>query len=98
MGQGKVFHEYGDPPRATGHFGRTDNASWSPEGLPYFDPKPTGCGDHECMCAKNQSDDAIIARAQSWLRNFSAQKVPRPFFLAVGLHRPHLPWCDRSGG
>ena len=106
VGQGKVFHEYGNKPaphRPAPGWGRTDNQSWSPVGLPYFDPHPTGCshasdtearlqGQGKCMCATDQSgDDAIVANALHWLRTFEANRT-QPFFLAVGLHRPHLPW------
>ena len=106
VGQGKVFHEYGNKPaphRPAAGWGRTDNQSWSPVGLPYFDPHPTGCphasdtearlqGQGKCMCATDQSgDDAIVANALHWLRTFTANRT-QPFFLAVGLHRPHLPW------
>jgi hypothetical protein len=50
--------------------------------------KPQGV----CMCAANQTgDDSIVANALRWLGTFEANGT-QPFFLAVGLHRPHLPW------
>ena len=44
--------------------------------------------DHELM------DGRIAARAVEMLANLSRADMARPFFLAVGLHRPHCPWCE----
>ena len=44
--------------------------------------------DHELM------DGRIAARAVETLANLSRADTARPFFLAVGLHRPHCPWCE----
>ena len=76
VGQGKVFHEYGNKPaphKPEGGWGRTDVKSWSAVGLPYFDPSPSpGCGS-QCSCGVTQvGDDAIVARALHWLGAFSS--------------------------
>ena len=57
--------------------------------------RPTGCkgSGATCSCGVNQTaDDHIIAKAVGWLQRFESDASLRPFFLAVGLHRPHLPW------
>jgi len=75
VGQGKVFHEYGNKPaphKPEGGWGRTDTKSWSAVGLPYFDPGPTSCKG-PCSCGVNQTgDDAIVTSALRWLEIFSA--------------------------
>ena len=70
VGQGKVFHEYGNKPaphRPAAGWGRTDNQSWSPVGLPYFDPHPTGCphgpGSHGTPWRANPAVDGTQACA-----------------------------------
>ncbi len=39
--------------------------------------------------ADEETDDGQVAR---WASHFLSQKYEQPFFLAVGLYRPHSPW------
>ena len=92
-GMGKVFHPIA-------YKGKTDDimgGSWSE---PYFQPGPGPDSVHlsttNCGVASDASDDSAYtdgqtaAHAVKVLRNVSARA--EPFFVAVGFHRPHLPW------
>ena len=39
-----------------------------------------------------QADAQIAVNAVSTLQGFEETKLAKPFFLAVGFHRPHLPF------
>lgn len=97
IGQGKVFH-----PGALS--GDDDKAySWSPEGLPYYAGKQKASksdiiGNHPLGWAMyNVSDDSLMQdgdiadNAIKHLKGFKDQGGEKPFFLAVGFHRPHMP-------
>eukprot|EP00051_Salpingoeca_urceolata_P025941 m.472457 g.472457 ORF g.472457 m.472457 type:complete len:542 (-) comp20384_c0_seq12:452-2077(-) len=86
-GMGKVFHP-----------GYHDDApySWSE---PYFHARDGGLSGNMTLCwdelGKNITDDDLIdgklaQHAVSVLERVS--KMNQPFFVAVGFHRPHLPW------
>jgi hypothetical protein len=86
VGQGKVFHEYGNKPaphKPEGGWGRTDVKSWSAVGLPYFDPSPSpGCGS-QCSCGVTQvGDDSIVASALHWLEAFISSGLEQPTLSA----------------
>lgn len=98
VGTGKVFHEYGG--RGPGYWGpnRTDDESWSPSALPYPDPQPTGCPNeyngtqHPSGCAvPATTDEEIAATAISLIERYAGGS--KPFFIACGFHKPHLPWA-----
>ena len=100
MGMGKVFHPVKDP--ATG---LADDVGFSWSG-PYFraPAEPEACEGGHClggnmtMCwnENTQEDDgyyvdtANARHGVAIMRN--ASKSSQPFFIAVGIHRPHLPW------
>ena len=95
IGMGKIFHP--GPPS-----GNDDVAySWSPEGLPYYHATQSADANHDSWHSfdgvnDNQLEDGKIAdRALSVLealKNNQTKGDNRPFFLAVGFHRPHLPF------
>ena len=87
-GAGKLYHP-GLPPN-------NDPPSWSDlDKFPYVFPPVRGCPNRTTWCPlprKNNtfcdvnSTDVIVAR----LRHAAEAKLP--FFLGLGIHKPHLPW------
>ncbi len=93
-GMGKVFHPIP-------YKGQTDDVAGGSWSAPYFHAH--GLGSNMSMCwTENPGSDAefqdmiLTAHAVEVLRNASAARAAAdggvPFFVAVGLHRPHLPW------
>ncbi|XP_065846812.1 iduronate 2-sulfatase-like [Oscarella lobularis] len=98
IGMGKVFH----PGSASGEDDK--EYSWSPEGLPYYHsplhkdfgpPNKTSLWWAFDGFEDNQLPDGQIAdRATETLQKLKANRTKgdnRPFFLAVGFHKPHVP-------
>jgi iduronate 2-sulfatase len=97
IGMGKIFH----PLKWNGT--EDDRPSWTNGS--YF--QPAGGIDVErplstinCSSPESTQDDTMysdgktVAHAVEVLRNASLASAP--FFVAVGLHRPHLPWVSPS--
>ena len=94
IGMGKIFH----PGGASGN----DDVkySWSPEGLPYFHATGPDGFKSSWNSFDNFSDDQlqdgkIADNAVKVLQALKLNKTKgddRPFFLAVGFHKPHLPF------
>ncbi|XP_065192923.1 iduronate 2-sulfatase-like [Sycon ciliatum] len=90
LGVGKLFHP-GLPPNY-------DPPSWSEENLPYFNPTPSRfCpgGDSRCELdpkTTNFSDIMVLDTALERMELAAKNASDRPFFLGVGIHKPHLPW------
>ena len=93
IGMRKIFH-----PGAAG--GNNDEQySWSPEGLPYYDSRDRriqGAAWYSFDYEDNQLSDGKLAdRAVSVLQELKQNETngdTKPFFLAVGFHKPHLPF------
>ncbi len=93
IGMGKIFH----PGRPSGN----DDVeySWSPEGLPYFhgtDVTANGTSwhsfdDNDDVMRDGQVADNAIKVLQDLKQN-QTKGDNRPFFVAVGFHKPHLPF------
>ena len=102
IGMGKVFH----PGAPNGN--DDDRYSWSPEGLPYYhSPLQPAYGSNTTSSwwsfdgfEDNQLPDGQIAdKAIEYLKDLKENKTKgdeRPFFLAVGFHKPHLPFYAPS--
>merc|ERR1712232_239481 len=43
-------------------------------------------------CEQNHAEALVVNATLSWIDTALAQKPRRPFFIAMGLHKPHLPW------
>jgi arylsulfatase A-like enzyme len=91
-GMGKVYHP--------GHPKSDDGAlSWSLDKFPYFHPKnyTNKIADlPDASFQDGQTKDTAIKRLQE-LRQLTDDAIangdtPAPFFLAVGIHKPHIPW------
>ena len=102
IGMGKVFH-----PGAPN--GNDDSEySWSPEGLPYYHSplqKEYGSNTTSSWWAFENFEDNMLPDGQIADRAVSvldqivtnrSQGDERPFFLAVGFHKPHLPFYAPS--
>ncbi|MEM9292867.1 MAG: sulfatase [Acidobacteriota bacterium] len=46
----------------------------------------------ESLRKESMVDERVIGDAIEFLRRRESAELSRPFFLAVGLHKPHLPW------
>lgn len=92
-GAGKVFH----PVKFKGQIDDVAGGSWS---APYYHPHGGKVlGNNMSMCWNENAspdegqfrDNLIAAHTLDTLANISAHQL-QPFFVAVGFHRPHLPW------
>ena len=97
IGMGKIFH----PGRPSGN----DDVkySWSPEGLPYFhgvELSTNGTSwhsfddDDDALRDGQVADNAI--KVLKALKQNQTKGDTRPFFVAVGFHKPHLPFYAPS--
>ena len=95
---GKVFH----PGAASGN--DDSKYSWSPEGLPYYHSpiegkygpgnKTSSWWSFEGFEDNQLPDGQIAQNAISILKELGQNKTKgedRPFFLAIGFHKPHMP-------
>ena len=104
IGMGKVFHP-GIPS------GNDDyKYAWSPEGLPYYHSSlqevfgPAHFHNRSWESFENWSDEQLpdgdlANRALQMITQLKINKTKgedRPFFLAVGFHKPHLPFLAPS--
>ena len=104
IGMGKVFH-----PGVPNGFDDV-KYSWSPEGLPYYHSPlqekfgPAHFHNKSWWSFTNFTDDQLpdgdlANKAMSiigQLKKNNTQGEDRPFFLAVGFHKPHLPFLTPS--
>ena len=97
IGMGKIFHP-GAPS------GNDDvKYSWSPEGLPYFHGKDVDAN-HTSWHSFDDKDDVLrdgqvadnAIKVLQTLKHNQTKGDDRPFFVAVGFHKPHLPFYAPS--
>lgn len=99
FGTGKIFH-----PGAPSN-GSDAEYSWSPGCLPYKNTfkEPTGEGEYSSPAVHpffNFTDDQMAEgqvasnaiRLMDMINNKRKSGDQRPFFMAAGFHRPHIPW------
>ena len=88
-GGGKIFHGGTNDP-ACWHEYFKQQADPAPDKRPVNGLQGTG---HFDWGPVDVADDAMSDyKVVSWAQEFLATKQEKPFFLAVGLYRPHLPW------
>jgi choline-sulfatase len=99
---GKLYH-YGVP-NSIGTDGHDDPGSWelemNPAGVDRLDGIPSkkseagGSGPNWLASPKSDEEqtDGILAADAEWVLERCARQKQRPFFLAVGFFRPHLPY------
>ncbi|XP_003387744.1 PREDICTED: iduronate 2-sulfatase-like [Amphimedon queenslandica] len=99
IGMGKIFHP--GPPSGYDDY----KYSWSPEGRPYFHAKEDssiakGAAWYSFDEPDNKRVDGQIAdNAVNVLQQIKKNRTEgddRPFFVAVGFHKPHLPFYCSS--
>jgi iduronate 2-sulfatase len=94
LGMGKIFHpgrasNDDDPMSWTGKYFHADNSHWVEESHFTWTAAPKDKTDKYPL-----PDQLIANHAIDTLRNVSHKALSgeQPFFVAVGFHRPHLPW------
>jgi arylsulfatase A-like enzyme len=89
VGGGKIFHG-----------GFDDAASWHDYFKPTGNPQPKespangipGTAQFDWGPVDAEDEQMSDAKTVAWAADYLKQERDRPFFLAVGLHKPHLPW------
>ncbi len=88
LGGGKIYHSNQNEAASWDYY-FTTHGYLAPEGFPvngldrgHFDWSPLDATDEE-------TSDTMIAE---WAGDYLRQEHEKPFFLAPGLYRPHLPW------
>lgn len=88
-GMGKIFHP-NKPPHNDG------DLSWSDlDKFPYYYPKPITCPGTDVWCQGGEDEeyeDILIYKEAIRRLNAAANDTSRPFFMAVGFHKPHTPY------
>ncbi len=88
LGAGKIFHSNQNEERSWDYYFTTpgylapDDRPVNGLNMGHFDWSPLDAPDE-------QTADYMIA---DWAATYLRRKRPKPFFLAAGLYRPHLPW------
>jgi len=100
IGHGKIFHE-GAPSGgakvnpSAGDYGPDQDQAYGSWSVPYFHPNMTYTDGHRSNGAVDEpwqkfNDGQSTLTAIEWIKN--ASEYEEPFFLAVGFHRPHIPY------
>jgi arylsulfatase A-like enzyme len=89
QGGGKIFHNAFNDMPSWQHWEKV-GGSPSPEKLPFNGIPNTAHFDWGPVSAKDE--DMGDYKTASWACDFLAKKHDKPFFLAVGMIRPHLPF------
>ncbi len=63
-----------------------------PEGYPFNGLKPQPSGGFDWGVLDKSEDQYGDAVSVTWAIDFLKRKQDKPFFLACGIYRPHLPW------
>ncbi|MBI2826609.1 MAG: sulfatase [Planctomycetia bacterium] len=89
VGGGKIFHG-GYPDKASWHEYFNDKKGPSPRKLPANGIEGTAHFDWGPVDAED--DTMADAKTVAWAIDYLAKDHREPYFLAVGLYKPHLPW------
>ena len=88
-GGGKIFHGGFKDPASWQHYVKRD-ADPAPKKRPANGIPKTA---HFDWGPVEEADEAMAdTKITDWAVDFLGKEHDRPFFLAVGLFRPHLPW------
>jgi arylsulfatase A-like enzyme len=89
LGGGKIFHSNQNEERSWDYYFTTPGYL-APEGdLP---ANGLDSGHFDWSPIKAKDEDTADTMLAEWAAAYLRRKRPRPFFLAAGLYRPHLPW------
>ncbi|MEM9587881.1 MAG: sulfatase [Planctomycetota bacterium] len=95
LAAGKLFHN-GDRAKVFGEHGTPSSMGPKPEKRFNFDPAwyddRVGTTQTDWAAYPEQDDMMPDHRTASWAETRLAQPHDRPFFMAVGFCRPHVPW------
>ncbi len=96
FGVGKIFH-YGDQAKTFDHFGGIfDSYGPYPKERFKYDPSkiPGKSGNTVTDWGAFPSADSLMTdyKVANWAINKLNSKIDKPFFMAVGFTRPHVPW------
>ena len=88
LGAGKIFHSNQNEERSWDYY-------YTSPGYIHPDDTPVNgldSGHFDWSAIQADDEDTADVMVAEWAAAYLRRKRPRPFFLACGLYRPHLPW------